>query len=157
MFNQRNLRKKGTQSPGLRKGVGVFLFAANQRMVARSPRRTIASSVPLAWMGAQKDEDIFLASLTVVAEIRRGILEKPEGRKREALEAWFAGRVLLFDEKAGLIWAQLMAHGKVKGRPRNALNAIIAAVAAANNCIAMTDNEKDFSDIEIVNPITRAM
>jgi predicted nucleic acid-binding protein len=116
----------------------------------------------LAWMGAQKDDDLFIASLTV-AEIRRGILEKPKGRKREALDTWFAGpegpqalfagRVLSFDEKAGLIWARLMADGRTKGRPRSALDTIIAAVAEANDCTVVTDNEKDFFDIEIVNPI----
>jgi toxin FitB len=119
----------------------------------------------LAWMGTQKDDDLFVASLTV-AEIRRGILEKPKGKKRSALEAWFAGpegpqalfagRVLSFDEKAGLIWARLMADGKAKGRPRSALDTMIAAVAEANDCIVVTDNEKDFFDIEIVNPIRGA-
>ena len=37
-----------------------------------------SSGFPLAWMSAQKDEDLFIASLTV-ADIRRGILEKPAG------------------------------------------------------------------------------
>jgi toxin FitB len=41
------------------------------------------------WMAAQPDEDLFISALTV-AEIRRGILEKPRGKKRDALEAWFA-------------------------------------------------------------------
>jgi hypothetical protein len=44
----------------------------------------------LAWMSAQRDDDMFIASLTV-AEIRRGILEKPRGRKRDELERWFSG------------------------------------------------------------------
>ena len=44
----------------------------------------------LAWMGGQKDDDLFIASLTI-AEIQRGILEKPPGKKRAALDAWFAG------------------------------------------------------------------
>ena len=44
----------------------------------------------LAWMAAQQDDALFLASLTV-AEIRRGILEQPAGRKRNALDAWFIG------------------------------------------------------------------
>lgn len=66
----------------------------------------------LTWMGEQKDQDLFISALTI-AEIHRGILEKPKGRKREALNAWFAGpegpqalfagRVLSFDDKAGLI------------------------------------------------------
>lgn len=116
----------------------------------------------LTWMGEQKDQDLFISALTI-AEIHRGILEKPKGRKREALNAWFAGpegpqalfagRVLSFDEKAGLIWARLMADARTKGRPRSALDTIIAAVAAANDCVVVTDIEKDFFDIEIVNPI----
>ena len=120
----------------------------------------------LAWMGAQKDDALFIASLTV-AEIRRGILEKPKGEKRSSLETWFAGpegpqalfagRVLSFDEKAGLVWARLMAEGKATGRPRSALDMIIAAVASANDCVVVTDNEKDFAELQIVNPIRGAV
>lgn len=116
----------------------------------------------LARVADQNDDDLFIASLTV-AEIRRGVLEKPPGKRRDELEKWFAGpdgpqilfagRVLSFDEKAGLIWARLMADGRAKGRPRSALDTIIAAVAEANGCIVVTDNEKDSFDIKIVNPI----
>lgn len=116
----------------------------------------------LAWWAKQRDVDLFISSLTV-AEIRRGILEKPRGRKRDALDAWFAGpegpqalfagRVLSFDDKAGLIWARLMADGKAAGRPRSGLDMIIAAVAGANDCIVVTDNEKDFVGINFINPI----
>jgi len=116
----------------------------------------------LAWMEQQIDEDLFIASLTV-AEIKRGVLEKPAGRKRTALEAWFsgpegasalfAGRILPFDEKAGLVWARLMADGTATGQPRRALDMIIAAVAEANGCVVVTDNEKDFVGIPIVNPV----
>jgi predicted nucleic acid-binding protein len=86
------------------------------------------SEALVAWMAEQSDEDLFISSLTV-AEIRRGILEKPPGKKRRALEGWFsgpegpqalfAGRVLPFDEKAGWVWARLMADGTAKGRPRS--------------------------------------
>jgi len=40
-------------------------------------------------MAEQADEDLFISSLTV-AEIRRGILEKPAGKKRRELEGWFS-------------------------------------------------------------------
>jgi predicted nucleic acid-binding protein len=116
----------------------------------------------LVWMGEQVDANLYIASLTL-AEIRRGILEKPAGRKRDRLDAWFsspegpsalfAGRVLPFDERAGLIWARLMAEGTAKGRPRSALDTIVAAIAVANDCIVVTDNEKDFADIAIINPL----
>jgi predicted nucleic acid-binding protein len=116
----------------------------------------------MAWLAERRDEDLFISSLTV-AEIRRGILEKPRGKKRDALDAWFAGpegpqalfagRVLPFDDKAGLIWARLMADGKSAGRPRSGLDMIVAAIAGTNDCVVVTDNERDFAGIEIINPI----
>ena len=119
-------------------------------------------STLVAWMAKQADDDLFISSLTV-AEIRRGILERPAGKKRRELERWFtgpdgpqslfAGRVLPFDEKAGLIWARLMAEGRAKGRPRNPLDMIVAAVAEANNCLVVTENERDFAGLKIVNPL----
>ncbi|WIM09527.1 type II toxin-antitoxin system VapC family toxin [Enhydrobacter sp.] len=120
----------------------------------------------LAWLAEQNDEDLFIASLTI-AEIRRGVLEKPAGKRRDQLETWFsgpdgpqalfAGRILPFDERAGLVWARLMAEGKSKGRPRSALDTIIAAVAEAHDCIVVTDNEKDFDGIEVLNPLRGAI
>ncbi len=87
----------------------------------------------------------------------------PNGRKRAALYNWFSGpegpqalfssRILSFDEKAGLIWAQLMAEGKKAGQPRSGLDMIVAAVARANECVVVTDNEKDFAGLPIANPI----
>ena len=83
----------------------------------------------LGWFGARKDNDLYISSLTI-AEIQRGILEKPPGKKRTALDAWFegpewpqmlfAGRILPFDERAGLLWAKLMADGTASGQPRSA-------------------------------------
>jgi toxin FitB len=34
---------------------------------------------------------------------------------------------------------------------------IIAAVAAANACVMVTDNEKDFTGLKVVNPIRGAV
>jgi len=120
-------------------------------------------SEPLvAWLSERADEDLFIASLTV-AEIWFGVLGKPAGKKRAQLESWFAGpegpqslfagRVLPFDEQAGLIWARLMAAGERAGRPRSALDMILASVAEANDCIVVTDNEKDFAGLKFINPM----
>ena len=91
------------------------------------------------------------------------MLEQPPGKRRRELEAWFsgpegpqalfAGRVLAFDEKAALAWARLMAEGRTRGRPRSALDTIIAAVAVANGCIVVTDNDRDFEGVETINPM----
>jgi predicted nucleic acid-binding protein len=123
------------------------------------------SEVLVAWMAEQNDEDLFICALTV-AEIRRGVLEKPAGKKRTELERWFsgpegpqalfAGRVLPFDENAGLVWARLMAEGTAAGKPRSPLDMIVAAIAEANDCIIVTGNEKDFAGLKIVNPLRAA-
>lgn len=120
----------------------------------------------VAWMAEQADDDLFISSLTV-AEIRRGVLEKPSGRRRSELERWFSGpegpqalfanRVLPFDEKAALVWARLMAEGTHTGRPRSALDMIVAALAEANECIIVTDNVKHFAGLPIVNPLGTAI
>src|SRR3984885_7689887 len=116
-------------------------------------------------MGAQSDGGLCLSSLTV-AEIRRGILDKPKGKKRDRLEAWFAGpegpqslfkgRVLPFDEKAALVWARLMSEGRPAGKPRSDLDMIVAAVAETNECVIVTDNEKHFSGLDVLNPLRTA-
>jgi predicted nucleic acid-binding protein len=107
----------------------------------------------ITWFGKQKDESLFISTLTI-AELWKGVLRKPAGRKRQNLERWFAGpegpqslfagRILPFDERAALIWGEIMAKGENTGKPRSALGLIVAAVAAVNGCIIVTDNTKHF-------------
>src|SRR5437764_236834 len=95
-------------------------------------------------MTAQADDSLLISSLSL-AEIWRGILEKPAGKKRRELEEWFAGpegpqalfrgRILPFDENAALIWGDLMAAGATACRPRSALDMVIAVIAQSNNCV----------------------
>jgi predicted nucleic acid-binding protein len=100
-------------------------------VIKPNPSRSLTT-----WMAGQADSDLFISSLTV-AEVQRGILEMSSGKKRNELERWFygpagpqalfAGRVLPFDERA----------------------------AEANDCIIVTDNEKDFAGLMILNPMRR--
>ena len=120
------------------------------------------SAVLSEWLTGQRGNDLFVSSMTI-GEIRRGILVLPSGRQRRALEEWFegskgpqalfAGRILPFDYKAGLVWARLMAEGKNVRRKRCPVDMIIAAVSEVHGCIVVTNNEKDFWGIEIVNPM----
>jgi predicted nucleic acid-binding protein len=136
-------------------------YLLDTNIISNAVRRRPSNAL-MTWMAGQSEHDLFIASLTV-AEIRRGVLETPAGKRRDELNAWFdgpagpqtlfAGRVLPFDESAGLVWARMMAEGKTKGRPRSALDTIIAAVAEANTCVMVTDNEKDFPGVRIVNPL----
>ena len=118
-----------------------------------------------AWMEKQEPEDLFIAAWTI-AEIWRGILEKPAGAKRRLLEEWFSGpegpptlfegRVLPFDERSAVVWAELMAEGTARGKPRSPFDTAIAAVAVANNCVVATANEKDFRGVRTLNPARTA-
>lgn len=124
--------------------------------------KPVPSEPLLEWMAERTDAELFVASLTV-AEIRRGILDMPRGRRRDRLEAWFDGpegplalfhgRILPFDGRAALAWARLMADGSAEGRPRSALDMIIAATAVANDCTVVTDNERDFAVVSTINPM----
>ena len=124
--------------------------------------KPVPSPSLIAWMAGQADDSLFISALTV-AEIWRGILELPVGKRQRDLKDWFrgaegpqhlfAGRVLAFDDQAGLIWARLMAEGSAQGRPRSALDMIVAAVAERHGCIVVTDNERDFVGIGFINPM----
>jgi toxin FitB len=124
--------------------------------------KPVPSEDLVVWMAEQADQDLFISAMTI-AEIRRGILEKPAGKKRRELERWFsgpvgpqalfAGRVLPFDERASLIWARLMAEGTAKERPRSPFDMIVAAIAEANDCVLVTQNEKHFAGLKIMNPM----
>jgi toxin FitB len=120
------------------------------------------SPLLLAWMARQQDADLFIASVTL-GEIRRGILQMPDGRKRVRLESWFsgvdgppalfAGRTLPFDAPAAMVWAHLMAEGRAYGRPRDAIDTMLAAIAQVHGLLLVTDNERDFEGLPFLNPV----
>ncbi len=130
--------------------------------ITSSAKKPFPLGALVAWMSEQTDDDLFISSLSI-AEIRRGVLEKPAGRKRRELERWFSGpegllaffaeRVLPFGTEAALIWGRLMAESKLIGQPRSSLDMIVAAIAEANDCVLVTDNEKDFQGLKIFNPL----
>lgn len=136
-----------------------FLLDTN---IVSNATRPVPSEALAAWFNEQRDDDLFISALTL-AEIQRGIFEKPSGKKRALLERWFmgadgpralfAGRILPFDESAALIWARLMAEGTAVGRPRSGFDMMIAAVAEANGCVVATDNERDFAAVPFINPM----
>ena len=113
------------------------------------------------WLRQQADETLYISTWTL-AELWRGICRLPIGTKRQGLEDWFAGpvsprqlfagRVLAFDSAAALAWGELMAAAERDGRPRDRSDAIIAAVAAANRCVVVTRNLRDFPGCEAFDP-----
>jgi toxin FitB len=141
----------------------VTRYLLDTNVISNATKPTPSESL-LRWLSGQLDEDLHISSLTI-AEIRRGVLDKPKGKKRDELDAWFAGpegpqalfrgRVLPFDERAALAWARLMSEGKAAGKPRSHFDMIVAATAEVNECLLVTDNEKHFPGIPVLNPMRR--
>lgn len=116
------------------------------------------------WLKAQEQAEFFVSAFSL-AEIERGVLQLPAGRRRAALEQWFygpkgprmafEGNILPFDERAASAWARVMADGTATGRPRSATDMIIAATAVANDCTVVTLNDRDFRGaVATFNPAT---
>ena len=136
-----------------------YLLDTNIVSEALKPR---PSAVIEEWLKGRDDADLFIATLTV-AEIWRGVLTAPTGRRRRELEVWFAGplgpqalfrdRVLSFDGRAAIEWGRIIAESRAVGRPRSPLDMIIAATATANDCVVVTINERHFEGaVQFLNP-----
>lgn len=133
--------------------------------IISNPLKPRPSDSLIAWLDDRADEELFTCSMNL-GEIWSGILELPVGKKRREIETWFTGprgpqaffrgRMLAFDESAALVWGRLMSDGVQAGRPRSPADMIIAAVAEANDCILVTDNEKHFAGLKFINPMRAA-
>ncbi|ACB51493.1 StbB-like plasmid stabilization protein [Crocosphaera subtropica ATCC 51142] len=115
--------------------------------------RTWASQYPI----------ITLWTTTITqAEILYGIALLPEGKRHDDLQKAaelmfleeFAGRVLSFDEKAAIAFAEIAFQRRRNGKPISQADAQIAAICRANKATIATRNVADFEDcgIEIINP-----
>ena len=123
--------------------------------------RPASSGALCGWLDAQADEDLYICSMNL-AGIWNGMLQLAAGEKRSEQEGWFAGergrriafsgRVLNFDDKAGEIWARLMSERGQAGLPCAPVDMMYAAIAEANGCILVTDNEDHFTGLNVLDP-----
>jgi toxin FitB len=120
-------------------------------------------AAPLAaWLDAQPDECLYISSMNL-SEIWNSILALASGEQRQEKEVWFAGprgprlvfgnRVLTFDDKAAAIWARLVSEREAAGLPCAPVDMIYAAIAEANGCILVTDDEDRFTGLNVINPM----
>jgi toxin FitB len=114
-----------------------------------------------AWVAAQPRNALCTTSINK-AEILYGIAALPDDRRRTALAAAaeamftddFAGRVLPFDEKAAVHYAEIVATRRREGRPIEAFDAQIAATARVAGAELATRDVADFAGcgLTLVNP-----
>lgn len=125
----------------------------------------LARQVPdpgvLTWLDSLEISEVATTAITA-AELRYGVARLPEGhRKRELtviirglLTEDFYGRVLPFDERASVRYADVVTSRERIGRPVGAADAQIAAICRDLGAALATRNTPDFEDtgIELVDP-----
>ena len=108
------------------------------------------------WLSARHALSLFI-SVVSVAEIRKGILLLPEGKKKRKLERWmemellpaFAGRILPLGAEEMNEWATLQAEGERNGRRLPVVDSLIAATARCHGLTLATRNIQDFRHCRI--------
>ncbi len=114
-----------------------------------------------AWVQGRPAATLFI-SVVSVAEIRKGILLLPEGRKRAKLESWlkagllpaFTGRVIPLGEAEMNEWAALQAEAEKGGRRVPVVDSLIAATARCHGLTLATRNLRDFlhCGVPVIDP-----
>ncbi len=113
------------------------------------------------WITKRKTISLAVTAITL-AEIHRGLARLPKGKRRTNLESRFMAfirdgfyeRVLPFDEYAAETYGGIAAGREAKGLHCDAVDLMIAAIAANFDAIIATRNTGDFVDcgIKLVNP-----
>jgi toxin FitB len=115
----------------------------------------------LAWLDSLEVSDVATTAVTA-AELRYGVAKLPDGhRKRELAVAIrgiltedFYGRVLPFDERASVRYADIVSGREQSGRSIGIADAQIAAICRDPAATLATRNIPDFEEtgIDLINP-----
>jgi predicted nucleic acid-binding protein len=115
----------------------------------------------LAWMDAQKPEELWTSTI-VVAEVLSGLDLMPVGNRQQQLRekadrvffSLFAGRVIDLDLTAARLYGTVLKIRRSMGRQIDEMDALIGATALANGASLATRNTADFEHcgIALVNP-----
>ncbi len=115
------------------------------------------------WFAQQNIQQLYLTIITM-AEIAQGIFMRSVDAERHELVDWFerqlpqqfAERILPLDEKSVLAYGKIAAESRKKGLNRPVLDALIAAIAIANDYAVVTHNKRDFDglNLKVINPFT---
>lgn len=123
--------------------------------------RGAPDSAVFAWVAARPRRELCTTSVNM-AEILYGVAALPRGRRRSGLAAAaeamfaedFAGRVLPFDNSAARHYAEIVAARRRAGKPIEAFDAQIAAIAATRGAGIATRDSSGFWDcgVTLINP-----
>jgi toxin FitB len=119
----------------------------------------------IAWLDRQPRSSIWTTSITVF-EIRFGLDIMPSGKRRDVYTKGFENlldridhRVAPFDIEAAQHASALMASRKIRGRPRESRDTMIAGIVLSRHATLATRNARDFHDLSapVVDPWTHKL
>jgi len=113
------------------------------------------------WLEVSPAHALFVSVISI-AEIRKGVLLLPSGKRRGKLERWldsdlrpaFAGRLLTLGEQEMNAWAELQASAEKAGRRIPVIDSLLAATARCHGLTIATRNVDDFRHcgVPVINP-----
>jgi predicted nucleic acid-binding protein len=130
--------------------------------VLSEPIRPRPDAAVVEWLGGQTDVAV---TAVTVGELYLGVRRLPHGRRREGLTgavdlalAGLSGRVLLYDEHAARIYAELQESRRRAGAPLSVEDGMIAAIVLHHGATLATRNVDDFAglDVDLINPWQQA-
>lgn len=137
-----------------------FLLDTN---VVSEPLKPQPEAAVVKWL-ADTDEDSLFLSVITLAELRTGIERLVTGARRKRLEEWlqdelltrFEGRILSIDQVVADTCGRIVAHCMDKGRPIEAMDALIAATAEVHHLTLVTRDISAFQPVlkSVLNPWT---
>lgn len=124
-------------------------------LVLIQPKPSVA-----AWLDVA-DESLLYISVLTLGEIRKGLAEMPQGKRRTQLETWleslrarFGGKILDIDSAVADRWGLLAAEAKRAGRPLSVVDGLLAATALHHGFTLVSRNVRDFAHLHLptLNP-----
>jgi toxin FitB len=108
------------------------------------------------------DESLLFLSVMTLGEIRKGLANLEQGKRRTQLETWleidlrdrFHKRILGVDRAIADRWGALTGEAKRRGQTVAVVNGILAATALHYNLTVVSRNANDFAraQVAVLNP-----
>jgi toxin FitB len=131
------------------------MIVLDTNVVSAMMRRDVDTKIR-DWLDSLPPESIWVTTITIF-EVRFGIEVLSKGRRRQQLEDDFVqtiaedfqGRVLDLDQAAAQTAASLRAQRRLRGRPIEMRDTLIAGIVLSRRAELATRNVRHFCDLEI--------
>ncbi len=115
----------------------------------------------MSWLRSVDENDIAVSVITL-GELQRGASRLSPGDRQTAIQTWidqyiiprFSGRFVGLGMDEMLEWGRRYGLFERQGRPRPALDSLLAVTALTNDLAVVSRNARDFHEwgVEVINP-----